>query len=581
MLLDIDLDELKFLIEPSYEFLKDKIPYIMEAYIREYGEEYREHIKENYDKVSYIFLNTMDDVNSFIHKFRKQIVIEAYKPLFLAFNLEFSEMIKSDNFINIIFRQHENCVITQDDNLQIFRNDIRGYLIDMKENEKDIQAQQFLDTQIKYIDDTILKFERIMGVLNPKIKQIESIKAIINQKKMELQREFIDKHSYLLSSSELEFIKKNKDYDVAELINNSRKLKNYLSSNTWNNQVFDVGDLVWFKSKYDEFSFILDTREEMLSENNIDYKHFNIGLSDGDALLKLLGIYYTDEMGNRYEGSKALDALDEEFEKYDKKFKKIIDYYKYLMPRDEFIKKYILNNLFTQDITCLTDDELIELSDAILKSYENVNYSNFLAYRQIQYNGVIENFQCSINTACLDQYDGMFFNSDGKIVSPFSTTFDHELGHVATIRNNISGLNSNSDLELLNELINEYMNQKKNEHMDKRGVLFKSSCIVNNNEMSIYFINFFLLEPLVNRCEDLLKDASINNIIDIIIDFMGYDLFKEYIDIINSFFKYQMTNYHDLSEIFVKEREYIENTKEKINDIMLRVDERNLESKKI
>ena len=585
MLLDIDLDELKFLIEPSYEFLKDKIPYIMEAYIKVYGEEYREHIKENFDSVSYIFLNTIDDVDNFIKAFLKAVINESYKPIFSAFKLEFPDFInyENSNFIVDIFKQHKKIYLSQDDNLELFRTEIRDYLVKLSENIQDCEEQKYLDIQIKYIDDTLIKFDRIMEVLNPKIEQIKNIRSIIERKKVELQKEFIINHLYWLSNSELEFIKNNEDYNVEEFVKSSKTLKMYLEPKTWGKNFFDFGDIAFFLSEYDETKCILDEREKILTENKINYKNANINLSDSNGLLELLEVYYINEIGNRYEGKRALDALNEEFKKYNNRFKEFIDYYKYLMPRDEFIEQHIesfIEKKFLKQY--FNRDDIFSFAKILFKHYEesSVKCPNFLYLSYINHYDSDNNCKIDVpfNNVILSQYAGILFNNEGKIESPFSCIFGHEVGHVASLDNFNTGIKLNSCLEFFNELINEYMNQKKNQYMDKNGVLFKSSCIVNNIKMITYYLYFFLLEPLVNRCEDLIKDAYINNNIDIIIDFMGEDLFNEYINIINSFNKYQMENYQDCSQIFDKEPEYVESVKQRINGIMNMVDERNLDN---
>lgn len=587
MLLDIYLDELEFLVNPSYEFIKDKIPYIMEAYIKEFGEEYREHIEDNFGKINYVFLNEYDDLRIFITNFHKQLILEIYIKLYSAFNLEFREIIyeeANNNFIEKIFLKSGLEFIVNDSDLQIFRNNIRDYLIDIKENEQEQSTVKFLEDQIKYIDNTVVKFDQIMEILNPRLKLIDDIRNKKNKIKESLQREFIANHDYLLNTKEIELIAKEDDYDVEEFVKNSERLYKYVDIYTFSDEVFGIGAFAYFDKEYNDNTTFLEKRKEILAENGIDWQELGIDLNDGDNLLKMMDFYYIDENNNRVEGLMALTKLKEDLNNYDNTLCNVHDDYKYLMPRGEFIKKYVLSeeiiqrkcNKNNKEILSKIED-LLYIGNEFLKLGENSGFNNYLSLPgisgRISNDGIVSNFDIFIAYVCLSPIRDLSLQPN-RIRTPFDSIFGHELGHVSTIGDKVTGLNlkNSNQLNLLNELINEYLNHKNNERIDHQGILFKSPCISNDYDASIYHAAEFLLEPIIDKYEDILKIASINNSANAIIDLMGQDLFIEYIDIINTFFDYKDSKY----SYFMEESEVIKSVKKQINNIMTKVEEKNL-----
>ena len=577
MLLDIDLDELKFLIEPSYEFLKDKIPYIMEAYIKVYGEEYREHIKENFDKVDYIFLTTIDYYRKFIDIFAFKLMREVYHQInqTIELNSEYS------NYVNDLLAD-----INYDPYLDFLRKNIRGYLVDLRNTEHNIEKQKLLDSQIKLVDDILIKFDRIMDVLLPKVDQMRPIYEKNEQKRIKMQKEFISKHQKLLNDSEKQYIIEHPYYDVKDFIKKSEKLKYYISCPLSDDDfdVFIVGDILCFDSEFDNSSAeLIKQREKILAELVSDYKNYNLNLNDGAALLDFLQFTYVDKFNFVDYGKIALKLLKEELKVYKQDFKyEMADYnrtYKYIIFIYDFIKKYInpvLDREFKKINIIYDNASLLSIGYEFLISFLKNTYSNnYLSLYRKDYGN---NLGIQIQFLCLNQLDWMSFKSDGKIEIEFNEILGHELGHVATIRDNNTGLGNGNDLENFNELLNQYTNVKKDKYLDERGILFKSSCFVNAHKLALARINLFLLEPLVAKYERQVLDASINNNVNIIIDFMGEDLFNEYIGVINSFHQHQREKYQKARQIFEEEPDYVESIKQRINDIMNRVDERNLES---
>lgn len=597
-MIDIDLELLKFIIYPNYDYIKDIILVIRDAYIEEYGEEYRERITKNFDGVNYVFINEIYDTKQFIKKLFKSIILESYQHLYEVFNFEFIKYKHIDaenceNFIEKELLKSNIFYIEEDTNLNVFKTNVKNYIIKMRDLSNNSEEKTFFNNQIKYIDETINKFDKITEVLKPAMDSIQKTEEKKEKIRSNLQKEFLKKHGNLLTEEERNFISNNNDYNVSKFVAESSNLSNYLTA-LFINDVFSVGNYSSFKEINNDNSFFINQRAKILKQNGVDYQDENIDLNDSEACLKRLNFKYIDEENNVLEGIEALKKLEQELERYNDILRQEYVQYKYLIPRDELGRKFIFNKEI-MDKGCdffkqieFKDEEFIEcqkyVNQIFLSGMENNFNSNAFVY--------INSLSIpATNDETKESFDIVFylnylvtkpiinyeFLEEDMIEENYLSILTHEAGHVSSIseQKDLSGFNIEEKYRMLNELFNEYMNGKIITKL--ANIMFKFSDgkkIINENR-SVYMSNYFLLEPFMNEYEEVFKKATMENNPKILEKLMGKDLLEEYVTIINEFFNYHEKKYNFNLKIYDEAKDYVDLITMEVNDIYSKVSLKN------
>ena len=574
-MVDIDLDLLNFIVNPSYDYIKDKIKLLSCAYIEEYGEEYREKIEKNLASINYVFYATNDDVINFISKFKDNFIADVYRTLVDKF-----EIGDNDNFIKKGLYQYGMVDYVNDMDLKIFRTDIRDFFIEIKNSTDNNYETKFLDDVIEYIDKVINKFDKIEQIFKSHLEKANSISINKLKLKQQLQKEFLKKHGYLLNGEEFDLLIDSNDIDnkLAQF-----NLEDYVIKSVFKDSVFELGDFSCFQENLSSEYFLV-LRRNILRKYNVDYEAENIDVKDSDLCLKKIGIKFRDSSGVMQEGSKAMDALKEEINCYNKKYRDECDNrFRYLSSRES----YISDNFFSDDILnrrCnslikdslqinnikLSPEDYFRIGNNFLSVIEGADYfSGNCCLQKLRFNNVFfEIIYVVVKNLLVD-----FQNKNGikKISFNFFNTLAHELGHACNY-GSCFGFCSKDKYRNLNELFNEYLSCKVTSRLGN--AYFPNSCGFINENVSIHLENYFLLEPFMLEYEQCFKDASIRNDISQLVDVMGEDNLEEYVCLINEFYNKQ-EGYSYSSKIFEVEGNYILDLKEKIYDIYKDVKVRN------
>lgn len=585
-MININLDTLKFYLEPTMEKIEPLIEAAKEGFIEEYGEEYREKISTNIAEISEIFFqSSILQEQKFTKQFLDQLILSVYQPLANSFHLTLSN--ENDNFIEKTLKENNIYSVLNDKDLGIFRGSIREYLEKAKASTQDREEFQFLEQQIKYIDDTVIKFDKIMEVLKPKMDLVQEALKKKEQIREALQKEYIQKHNFMLSEREKAFIARNPNYNVSELLKISTHLQQYVDKSMQDFQpVFSNSRMLCFCSRFDDNKWELKAREEILREMGIDIKKGNFSLQNGENCLRKIGYQYISEDGTRYEGLEALEKNVEEIQIYNKKWEeKTKNLNVSLLP--EKIKQRLLPNLLLQFSDMIEPEDMPKLADAILNpnlvKIDNFvlgfvsapivnsadNENNVIAKRRM--NPIIVIY----STLCLDI-------SNGYLSETYLPTIIHELGHVVTYTEkknvNYSGFCVTEEYRNLNELMNEYVAVKVRNKLIEKGII-KDEMQIKHVNNGIHVSNFFLLEPFVLEYESEFKKSAIENNTNILKECMTPELFQEYVNVVNHYYEYQSewkkhTSSGTILPFFEQEQKYIEQVKEQLNKILTQVREK-------
>lgn len=636
-MININIDNLKFYLDPTMENLESLIEAAKECFIEEYGEEYREKINTNTTGMTGIFVQApILEREKFTKKFLNQLILSAYQPLAEAFHLTlpdlngkrqdvaqnsirgYLEKIKikfqnynlikkllskkialvhqtssekrSDNFIEKALKENNIYSVLNDKDLGIFRSNIREYLEKAKTSTQNQEELQFLEQQIKYIDDTAIKFDKIMEVLKPKMELIKEKLKKKEQIREALQKEYIQKHDFMLSEREKAFIKKNPNYRVSELLNISTHLQQYIGKSMQDFQpVFSNGQMECFKKRFDNNKWELKTREEILKKMGIDIRKENLSLQNGDACLRKIGYQYIGEDGIKYVGLEALEKNAEEIQIYNKKWEEQTKDLNFMLSSEE-IKQRLVQNLIPQFSDYVEPEKLPKLADLLQYQWENGFISG--GWR----GPIVEITDDENKTIChrrvnpiIDVFMGDLVDIvDGCLVEAYLDILIHELGHVVASSwldaesyescKSYSGIHIEEEYRNLNELMNEYMAVKVMDTLIKKGII-KDEMQVKHVNNTLYFSNFFLLEPFVLEYESDFKKATIENNINILKECLTPELFQEYVNVVNHYYEYQSewqkrTSSGNFLAFFEQEQKYIEQVKEQLNEILTQVKEK-------
>ena len=584
-LLDIDLEFFNFLVNPSYKYIKDKIPYFRETYIEEYGEQYRERITKNFNETNYLFLATSKELETFMKKFVSAITIDAYQQIAAEFHLNINKSLQqkcNHNFIENLLLEHHLSFLEEDENLTIFRTDIRNTLISLTCETKEDVIRYYLFKKLEKLDNILEKFDNIMAILQPKIESLKEIKKEKQKFRENLQKEFLEKHSYLLMEKAKQYIKINNHYDIKQLFLMEEKLSLYVCN--WDsNEVFSMGRIGFFKKciadEVDEvYDFYKKSRENVLEMYGIDVQKEDIDLTKEEDCLKRLHFQFKkDDIW--YEGYEALLKLEEEIAEYNQR---LTDRFNYILYDDEFIQKNIMGEEF-----------LNRPGNAYIKErIPNMNKKEMQEVGRNLFNGIIDYITpnkdvgaaaiSTKNDAANYTIDFVLINilksiaiDENHLETNLFFNLSHELGHVSKLEKKEIDRISNfdfyikQDLTWLKELINEYESGIVMDKLNQLGLFELNKVKITNN--SIHKMNSFLIDPFMKQYQEYFKFAEIKNSLDPIIDLFGEDLFHQYITMINDY--YQDYFETDFSKLKMEKKEQL--NQQQLQEVLTEISKRN------
>ena len=140
-MLDVDINFLKFLIDPSYEYIMEDIKVIQDKYLS--GITIEESCKKlnNFSDVNYLFLTKIDDLHTFLTNFNLKIIEEVYIKFGNFFGINLKEELRDNNFISSILLDNNIKKVSEDLDLTIFRTNIYKFLLDIVKNSNNLKEK--------------------------------------------------------------------------------------------------------------------------------------------------------------------------------------------------------------------------------------------------------------------------------------------------------------------------------------------------------------------------------------------------------------------------------------------------------
>lgn len=271
-MLDIDLDFLTFLLNPSCNYLADEIKLIEESYLSKTDNNLIEEKRKIFDNSIYVFANDIGELRSFIKEFSKNLIEEVYIKFGDFFNISLKDE-PSNNFIRTILLNNNINSLSGDTKLKVLKNDIRNYLIDIINNSSNTAYKDLAQNALVYLDKLIKKYDSIYEVLMPYITMLENEEEKRKKITTKILKKIMIKNKHLLDENEYSIITSSNTYeDINNIFSNkfSTFFKNIYDYNN-DDFILDISDTV------ESIAFNTKDSEEKLKTLNISYKNMYTG----------------------------------------------------------------------------------------------------------------------------------------------------------------------------------------------------------------------------------------------------------------------------------------------------------------
>lgn len=594
MLIDFDLDVLKFIMNPNYDIIREKMDYIKQAYIMEYGKKHQKKITQNFNKINYLVIAEKETLKKFISEFEENMVIQLYKKLLLSFGFQYPIYIDANkklNFIEKIFIDHNILFFENDKDLVFFRGAIKNQLVSLLEDSQNKEERAFLKEQLNFIKDSTRKYDVIKSIFQAKKKEIRESDLQVKKEKSNLKKQFIQTHPIFLTNKEEDYLKMHPDYDVEEFLRNAKYYQHLISSS---DEEFCLGSIKYFRPCYDDDVYALFVRKNILVDFGMDITKLTVSIRDGATLLKEFEFSCGKEDKKVYSGLEAMDMLEEELKCYNEKYHEIENNYRYIIGKDEFVDRYLLSKeVANRSCNRAIKDFLIVAShskpkrDGIYKFITN-------SFQKLSCRGVCATYLLDINARgengtieyvgaeymILDILSCVGLSKTHKPYSAIDDVLSHEGGHIASLSDTccaISGIDLEEKYTNLNELYNQYKNRKVRKILKNypNTTLVKENSGIESIDISNHTTNYFLLEPFMEKYEEFFENAIMENDINILNEWMGKENLEEYVTTINDFYQKQKEVANSGKNIFIEEFSYVQDVKKKVNQIVAEVEMKN------
>lgn len=422
-----------------------------------------------------------------------------------------------------------------------------------------------------------MKFDKIMEVLKPAMDDIKKTDEEIQKIENMLIKQILEKHNFMLTNQEKEFILKNPDYQAKDLIKRSSNLQKYIDlASPWTSDLLQLGECNFFKKDY-YHRFSLEFKKQNLLKWGLDPEDKSLDIEDGEACFNKTGFTYIGEDRITYQGIPAVDKMEEELNIYNDMYRTYQKPYDFSIPREELWRE-ILRSIIKQSSIFLDSEALKEIGTATSSKIEWKLKSDMScngAFFAIDYDNNDKMFdEQQVHIAQYFSLIILFYLKNleienGIVWESMLYSFSHEIGHmIAQDSKKITGFNTKKEYTYLNEFMNEYINRKVFNRLRENGYIRDGNGI--KHAQKCFYLSFlFLLEPFLNKYEDVFKKAAMENNPDLLIDCMGLENFESYIQIINQCYNYASEN----KDQFFNE-ETINQVKNKVDEILLAVNER-------
>lgn len=488
-MLDIDLEFLNFLLNPTYEYLSNDIKLIENEYIK------NKRIP-THTNVNYLFVTNTIELAHFINDITEKITEDIYIRFgnFFGLNLKNNIEDNPNNFIIDILKSKGLTKLTDDTLVIILKTDIKEYLtniIDTSNNEKEVKLA---NDALIYLYELIIKYDNITNLTTKKLQELLIIFDKKTEIKKKIQKLIIKEYSFLLTEEGKNIINNNNDYDVEKLLENEEKFNYYLNiklskTDPLKQYVFDYGTIL------DNCNSNIDSilKEKMKKTEFKDYNKLSYDLIKYNE-------FYEQECEDY-----ILTITKEELKE---NIHNIID-----KNIDEIIKE--ANNLYLS-------------KEKILQLIEDVVLTNILD------NSFYNSYNIQIKTIILSPINCVSINDNNKLECKFYDILSHELGHACDFYQTSNVYEDILNYCLLYEIYNDYSSRKIinkviwDNKLTKEGVIHISSDGAYSN-------HFFGLLDIFYEYNDIFREWIDNKDINCLKKIFGNKNFNKFINNIDTF----------------------------------------------
>ena len=503
-MLDIDINFLNFLLNPTYEYIKNDIEIIKKSYIKDPNQ-----LKRTFPDINYFFLNKTSTINLQIKRINEKITEEVYTSFANLLGIKLNS--DKNNFIEIILQENNIYEIKQDYHLTIFKNKIVNYLKEIIIKSNNQKEKELAIKTLQHAEILLEKADLIYNVLDEKEKLTNKTLNKIKEIKENIKKQIIKEHSYLLSDNAKNIIINNPNYNISELLKNEDVFNMFFSiyNNNDSNIYFPIvktGSIIDLNLKN------LQNRNGITYNQNTN-KYLKKIETDIKNKLKNLKYKYISN-GVIYEKEKIYDKLTEDINKYNELCCKMCEEYTFTIPKTEILEKYqniIKNDINTKNHKFESPEELnLLLSNSTNNFWNEIskgsNIGTYWKVAKIMALSVLET--CSI----IPNYNDLITN--------FYFLLSHELGHAYDYgiyileKDGVVKQDKYRENEYgrLYEIYNDYRSIKKTINLISQDYLTKKG-IIHSQDKSLYSEEFFWLIDLFETYEAYFEEyATTGNI---------------------------------------------------------------------
>ena len=484
-MLDIDINFLNFLLNPTYEYIKNDIEIIKRSIIEDAEESKKEETKIKLSNIDFLFLTRISTLGDFLCQLDDMLIIDAYHGLAKIYSLNIENNITKNNtnFITNILIDNNIKYLKDDNNLKILNTSILDYLTNLLKTTSNQNYKDLALKGINYINETNKKYNEITKKLIPYYDLVSEK----TNKQLEIlenyQRKIIQEYSHLLSNNGQKIINEKQDYDIKKLLEKEPIFNIYFK--------FGSIDAIWGIDEY-------------ISVNDL----FNIKRIN----------YDTNIFTKLYKSVRGYNEL----------IKKELEEYDFTITKSE-LTKYFTNKLTSSK----------EPSDIIKTIVESI-------IKEI-YSGNTNFFHSFTKTTVIEPLTTIFDNNNtNQFISSFYHLISHELYHALDLpRNLFENLTNPKEkfpvffddkFKLIYESYTDYRAITKICNLIQKGN-FSHQNFINYTTNSDYTNIFFMLIDLFETYPKEFELCFVNNNLEPLIKILGKKEFENIIKLINNFNK--------------------------------------------
>lgn len=589
-------ETLDFIVNPTYAKIKDKLPIILEEWIKEYGEEYRQEITKKFNKINYILVTKERNLVEYFDSLQLYLYNFIHKNFYesLGYELDYfggyiftQEKGIFHSELGAIYKNGNYFSLNKNEALLFLNTKVRAFLVEKIDNftrSNDYDNANIVSSSLIILDGMMREYEGFYEKFKDTFKNTNDYKRKAQDEKETLMNEAINNSLFnLLLKEDTELIKNNIQFKVDSLKSVDLLFDPLLHSN---NALLSIGYINYFSSeytkKYQDSSTDSYSRRSILNRRHICLDALGIDSIEIDVMDTEKCI---EKMKPFFNNSFNFETIDS----YIANLKETIDEInKNYMENPMFLKFTVSDNKVSKNI--LGSEMLERPQNQIFANHYNLSFEEEYAY----VNRVLKSLKkqelncCFFNNISVEDVSGselpcIFIQSvfpGGSLYTNVEENLIHEIGHAITLNNfnytngkfddglYISG--SNYRFRNINELVNQYLTLKiKNRMRENNHFIIDDKDFINNHPGS-YGILLFLLEPF-EVLMDYFKRASIKSNLNYLLAILGPERFDQYINIVNEVF--DKSNKMMPRNILKESPEYISNVKQTLEEILSEIKE--------